>query len=391
MRTSRKRSSEEGDTYFMPMTDMMVGLLFVFIIMLAYFATQIGKDLKAPEKEVIVPPYSWDVELEVVPYSKYERLHALYIDVLKTRNRLQLLLHEASKDRNKARAFLKAEKENFYHLELKGEVAELRGENKTVTISNNLLRANLEKLREKFKKIGTILDGPSWEFFFKLEAQKQCILSTIKSLLQKEGIRVEINLEQGLISIPASLLFDQGKTTFEGRPAAEKAIAALGVALVKVLPSFTNHDEGRRVGPGPELAAPTMPLGSFPDQADPNHVSDVRQIQEGKMNLEGQPNVEFECTPAGVNIEAVLIEGHADSDPIENEPSLKDLLDPDGQPVLAVSAYGSMRPIDKARTKEAKEKNRRIDLRILMHVPDADKIEELRSEIKEINREKKAQ
>jgi chemotaxis protein MotB len=34
----RKRPPEEGESYFMSMTDMMVGLLFVFIILLAYFA-----------------------------------------------------------------------------------------------------------------------------------------------------------------------------------------------------------------------------------------------------------------------------------------------------------------------------------------------------------------
>jgi len=34
----RRRPPEEGETYFMSMTDMMVGLLLIFIILLAYFA-----------------------------------------------------------------------------------------------------------------------------------------------------------------------------------------------------------------------------------------------------------------------------------------------------------------------------------------------------------------
>jgi Tfp pilus assembly protein PilV len=34
----RRRPPEEGESYFMSMTDMMVGLLLIFIILLAYFA-----------------------------------------------------------------------------------------------------------------------------------------------------------------------------------------------------------------------------------------------------------------------------------------------------------------------------------------------------------------
>src|SRR3546814_20491436 len=34
----RRKPPEEGESYFMSMTDMMVGLLLIFIILLAYFA-----------------------------------------------------------------------------------------------------------------------------------------------------------------------------------------------------------------------------------------------------------------------------------------------------------------------------------------------------------------
>lgn len=37
----RRRHAEEGESYFMSMTDMMVGLLLIFIILLAYFALQL--------------------------------------------------------------------------------------------------------------------------------------------------------------------------------------------------------------------------------------------------------------------------------------------------------------------------------------------------------------
>lgn len=37
----RRKHAEEGESYFMSMTDMMVGLLLIFIILLAYFALQL--------------------------------------------------------------------------------------------------------------------------------------------------------------------------------------------------------------------------------------------------------------------------------------------------------------------------------------------------------------
>lgn len=37
----RRRHADEGESYFMSMTDMMVGLLLIFIILLAYFALQL--------------------------------------------------------------------------------------------------------------------------------------------------------------------------------------------------------------------------------------------------------------------------------------------------------------------------------------------------------------
>lgn len=43
----RRRHADEGESYFMSMTDMMVGLLLIFIILLAYFALQ-----RLTEKEV---------------------------------------------------------------------------------------------------------------------------------------------------------------------------------------------------------------------------------------------------------------------------------------------------------------------------------------------------
>ena len=49
-----------------------------------------------------------------------------------------------------------------------------------------------------------------------------------------------------------------------------------------------------------------------------------------------------------------------------------------GQPVMAVSAYGEMRPIATNDTKEGKAANRRIDVRIIMYAPSTvEEVEEI--------------
>lgn len=96
-----------------------------------------------------------------------------------------------------------------------------------------------------------------------------------------------------------------------------------------------------------------------------------------------------DCGSGNALIEAVQIEGHTDSDgPDLNNLRLSTdranatllvMLDEDrsilahqnlrGQPVMSVSGYGEMRPIETNETIEGKAANRRIDLRIIMYAP----------------------
>ncbi|WP_170125411.1 OmpA/MotB family protein [Jannaschia seohaensis] len=96
-----------------------------------------------------------------------------------------------------------------------------------------------------------------------------------------------------------------------------------------------------------------------------------------------------DCKSGNALIEAVQIEGHTDSDGTDlnnlrlsterANATLLVMLDEDrsilehqnlrGQPVMSVSGYGEMRPIEKNDTIERKAANRRIDLRIIMYAP----------------------
>jgi flagellar motor protein MotB len=95
------------------------------------------------------------------------------------------------------------------------------------------------------------------------------------------------------------------------------------------------------------------------------------------------------CASGNALIEAVQIEGHTDSDGSDltnlrlstdrANATLLVMLNEDqnilahqnlrGQPVMSVSGYGEMRPIETNETTEGKAANRRIDLRIIMYAP----------------------
>lgn len=96
-----------------------------------------------------------------------------------------------------------------------------------------------------------------------------------------------------------------------------------------------------------------------------------------------------DCNPHFAVIEAVQVEGHTDTEGAEignlmlstaranvafgtmlnRVRQLTEHLNVRGQPVLSVAGYGWMRPIATNATVEGRARNRRIDLRVIMHTP----------------------
>jgi len=179
------------------------------------------------------------------------------------------------------------------------------------------------------------------------------ILEQLQSSLKEKGVDVTIDTQNGILRLPDAILFDSGKA--ELKDDGHWAVGRLSEALASVLPCYSDYAS----------AAAVRPVG---------------------------------CPPTPHRIESLYIEGHADSDRLTGSGLLKDNWDlsvvratntfreliaakPDltiycakkyrsCEPILSVSGYGPDRPIDPADTTEAKQKNRRIDLRIIMMTPD---------------------
>jgi flagellar motor protein MotB len=181
------------------------------------------------------------------------------------------------------------------------------------------------------------------------------ILKKLESTLKSEGVDVTVDTQNGVLRLPDAILFDSGHA--ELKPQGHTAVGHLADALADVLPCYT------------DLAS----------------VADARPAT---------------CPKSKHRIESVYIEGHTDQDSYSGGGLIRDNWDlsvvratntyreltalrpnlatlcavkPGGrcEPVLSVSGYGPQRPVELGDSDEAKSRNRRIDLRLIMVTPDA--------------------
>ncbi len=191
--------------------------------------------------------------------------------------------------------------------------------------------------------------------------QRTKILQEIKQRLDQDGVQVQIDEVHGIIRLPEGVLFASGEPNLTSSKA-KNAAHSLAKAFKAVLPCYV------------------FSVQNTPFLSDPS--------------CQGSRKV---------YIEAVLIEGHTDDDPIRtgglkddpkidtnvklsarraantyhflmnSEPALKDFLSPQlvqssnikSGSLFAVSAYGPSRPLSDIDD----SLNRRIDIRLIMFMP----------------------
>lgn len=183
------------------------------------------------------------------------------------------------------------------------------------------------------------------------------MVNEIYTSLKQQGVTVLVDHDNGILRLPESILFAVGRA--ELSPAGRTAVGKLAYALADVLPCYTT--------------------------------------QEGKDRPAKCPSTAF-------GLEALLIEGHTDTDGSEEMnwrlsmeralhtyqvlvrecPDLAHMNSPqrqeqrEGYPLLSVAGYGFNRPVAPNDAAENKKLNRRIDIRFLMTPPDQKEIEAAR-------------
>lgn len=197
----------------------------------------------------------------------------------------------------------------------------------------------------------------SSKVFKTINSTRDKMLMAMQKSLESSGVEVTVDLKNGVLRLPESLLFESGK--WEPNKRGEDALNKLANVLENYLPCLANS---------------------------------------------GQP-LKDSCKVFELNepiIETVLIEGHTDKEPFHSEngldgnwglsamrsisifrhliadqSALKNILNSDGLPILGISAYGSTRPIPNA----TMEQDRRIDIRFLMRSPTPSEIETIQKKM----------
>ena len=177
------------------------------------------------------------------------------------------------------------------------------------------------------------------------EARSQMLLDIRDDIKRRNpALKVIVNEKTGVLHLPAEILFAKGDTELSA--GGTQAVVTVAQSMAAVLPCYTYPRRTRN------------------------------------------------CRPTTHGVDAIFIEGHTDSDPlqgswiikgnlelsalratntfrtmIQNVAELDKLGNRSGRPVLSVSGYGEARPIDPGKDEAAKANNRRIDLRFLIEAP----------------------
>lgn len=165
------------------------------------------------------------------------------------------------------------------------------------------------------------------------------VLTNIRDDLLRQGFVVDIFPGEGVLTLPENILFEKDKADLS-QPG-QLAVAALGESLQRNLACYAWDLNGKR---------------------------DER------------------CPPARSAVEAVLIEGHTDTDGAESwnwelsvqrsystykyllssRPDIISLRNKSGQEIFSIAGYGMHRPAVPNTTSENKRRNRRVNIRIIM-------------------------
>ena len=284
------------ESYLASLSDLMVGMLFFFIILLMAFAL----NYHAAEKESD--------------------------DAKKESNDAKKESNDAKKESNDAKKE-SAEQSMVFHL--KSEAAER--ERQLLIAKEEHLTLELATL----KRERDVLVGVTNELTNN-DAKRADMLRRIKAELERQHIEVILDEENGSLLLPEQRYFEKGDDLL--KPDGREKIAKLGRVLEPIVAEF---------------------------------------VQSG----------------SNARLEAVLVEGHTDNDPVrggpkkdnwnlsaqralntfsvmrESAPALDELKNARGQRIFAVSGYGETRPVHDNATEEHKTENRRIALRFLMSAP----------------------
>lgn len=321
-------AEEGGEGYFASISDLMVGILFVFLLMLTIFAL----NYRDTEDSQLVAK---------------ERLEAAEAALKRQTERAEQKAREAEEAERKANAE-----------EERARLAQAAANEQRVR--NQELR---QLLQQAFNSLRQELEGR--------QRARERLLATLKDRLRDAGLTVEINPETGTLRLPEELLFRTGEHQLghvQGRGLVpserDKALgnlARLAATLAETLPCFTDMSSN--------ASCNAADRGTLDGVLVEGH-SDRQGYRIGGRQLSPEESRDRNDRLSMERALTVFKE-------LRQRNGLDDLRNPGNLPLLAVSAYGERRPIAPGDTEEDFRLNRRIDLRFILSTRTSDDLQRL--------------
>lgn len=313
-----ERATEEdaGEGYFASISDLMVGILFIFLLMLTVFALSYAdedKDARIRELEQRV------AALEL----RSKNLEA-------ERERLASALQERTRELEAA---------NHEIERLRAEVERL------IALTDPRERAMLLELLQELGQVEVELRGLSDEEG-RLRRIRRDLLATLRERLRERDVEVEISAQNDVLRLPSEALFRFGSAVFttDGRGQA----AILLEELAKLLPCYAR-----------------VPTGPPPTCDQPEAVFQTVLIEGHTDTIPGD-NWRLSTNRAYAMLELILRQASA----------LGDLENSSGQALIGIAGYGETRTLPGIPGNDGR--NRRIELRFLLAAPSEANLAQLR-------------
>ena len=371
MRIFRRGGAQasEEESVFVTMTDMTISFLLIVMILLAFVAV-LANDEDAVSREV---------HDEVV-----EQRNSALDQVSILSEQLKIALRERDRLQEKVNALLSRIEE------LEAELSTVTLERDTAMRELNLLRQQnemyrdmiksltmeIERLREELAKameeLELLRENHLEQYMSQANTQRELLLKWLRDELHKRlkdkvdipNLKVVISRETDALRFTGEGLFEKNSDELKGDKL--KVVNIMGDLLDEVLVCHTLGDRAKR---GPDCSV--------------NGNAFVEAVQiEGHTDKDGEDDHNLKLSTRRAYETFFVIQDQA--------PGILDHRNVRDQPVMSVSGYGLMRPVDPDDTLAGKAANRRIDLRIIMYRPNTVKdVEKIRRCVEDLMRQER--
>jgi flagellar motor protein MotB len=347
----------------------MVGVLFVFLLMLTIFALNYRDDSaqldvliqRQRAAEARAAAAEQRAVQEKAAAEEQSRAATLARADAEEQSRIAALARAEAQEQSRIAALARSDAEEQSRI---AALARIEAENQAVAAHQKAeeaarLRAQNEALRLRLADAATALQHELQD----REAARAGLLQRLADRLEKASIKFTIDQRSGVLRLSDAIPFATGHSDLTD-PRARQTLQVLGEVLADVLPCFTTGviAKGCEAADTPILET-VLVEGHTDSQPYPNMTQVQSQQENDWLSAERALTVFTEVR--------------------RQQPLLEALRGPADQPLLGISGYGQRRPLPDALTTAEADltRNRRIDIRFVLSSRTSDEVRHLLDEI----------